>query len=452
MTLVLRYAARSDVGLVRTGNEDSGYASPTMLIVADGMGGHAAGELASAAAVATFASIDESSDSTSEADVLTALAGGIEQTTEEIRRVVDRRPELSGMGTTLTAIAWRAGLVNLVHVGDSRGYLLRAGVLQQMTRDHTYVQMLVDTGRITPEEALIHPRRNLILRAIDGVHDVEPDLQAREAHAGDRYLLCSDGLSGVIPEATLSALLAEGDPTYAVTALVEAALEAGAPDNVTVVVADVVDGPAADDPAGSVVVGAASEQRNRDRLSQMHFPADVEPGLLPLPEDAPPGAPVELDGGTARGTDHRRPRSRGQWWPLIAVAVVILGLAAATTALAVWARGQYYVGNDNGYVAIFQGVPQTVAGRQLATVAQGSQVAVTGLPEVDQIAVLGAIPASDLDDARRTVERLAAQSASCAANPTQGCPNAPTPTLPTPSAVVTPSVSPSSPSPVSSAP
>ena len=440
MTLALRYAARSHIGLVRTGNEDSGYAGPSMLVVADGMGGHAAGELASAAAVATFAAIDAEADPESEADALTEMAGGVATTTAEIRRVVGERPQLAGMGTTLTAIAWRHGLVNVVHVGDSRAYLLRDGVLSQMTHDHTYVQMLVDTGRITAQEALTHARRNLLVRAIDGVNDVEPDLQAREARAGDRYLLCSDGLCGVISEATLASVLAEGDPTYAVTALVDAALEAGAPDNVTVVVADVVDLASTETPGDAVpvVVGAASETRTRERLASVSFPADVEPALQPVSESVEV-EPVELEFTTA--TDHRRSGGIHRWWPIIAIAGVLVGLALATTVVSVWARSQYYVGADNGLVAIFQGVPQTVAGRQLSTVNDVSTVSVTALPDVDQTAVLGAIPAGDLDEAHRIVARLEAQAASCSASPLQGCPTprtsttttrpAPTPTAPT---------------------
>ena len=422
MTLALRYAARSHIGLVRTGNEDSGYAGPSMLVVADGMGGHAAGELASAAAVATFAAIDAESDPDSEADALTEMAGGVATTTAEIRRVVGERPQFAGMGTTLTAIAWRHGLVNVVHVGDSRAYLLRDGVLSQMTHDHTYVQMLVDTGRITAEEALTHARRNLLVRAIDGVNDVEPDLQAREARAGDRYLLCSDGLCGVISEATLTHVLAEGDPTYAVTALVDAALEAGAPDNVTVVVADVVELGSTEAPGEGVpvVVGAASETRTRERLASVSFPADVEPALQP--DSAPTELePVELSFTTAP-TDHRRSGGIRRWWPVIAIGGVLVGLVLATTVVGLWARSQYYVGADNGLVAIFQGVPQTVAGRQLSTVNDVSTVSVTALPDVDQTAVLGAIPAGDLAEAHRIVARLEAQAASCSASPLQGCP------------------------------
>ncbi|CAB4992312.1 MAG: serine/threonine-protein phosphatase [Actinobacteria bacterium] len=444
MTLSLRYAARSHIGLVRTGNEDSGYAGPTMLVVADGMGGHAAGELASAAAVATFATIDAESDPTSETEVLTDLSAGIARTTEEIRRVVGERPQFAGMGTTLTALAWRNGLANLVHVGDSRAYLLREGELSQMTHDHTYVQMLVDTDRITPAEALTHPRRNLLLRAIDGITDVEPDLQAREAQVGDRYLLCSDGLCGVIPEALLAQLLAEGDPTYAVTALVDAALEAGAPDNVTVVVAEVVtsDHRPGDQATGAVpvVVGAASEARTRERLSYVRFPDDVEPALGPPTGEQAAVEPVELQ-LTSPPAPHRRDTRGRRWVPLVAIVAVLALIALVSTALSLWATAQYYVGSNAGYVAIYQGVPQSIAGRQLSSVTELSTIAVTALPDVDQSSVLRAIPVTNLDEARRVLARLEAQALSCVTAPTQGCPNAITPTAP-PSPTLTPTPSP----------
>ena len=450
MTLSLRYAAKSHIGLVRSGNEDSGYAGPTMLVVADGMGGHAAGELASAAAVATFATIDAECDPTSETEVLTDLSAGVARTTEEIRRVVGERPQFAGMGTTLTALAWRDGLANLVHVGDSRAYLLRDGELSQMTHDHTYVQMLVDTDRITATEALTHPRRNLLLRAIDGITDVEPDLQAREAQVGDRYLLCSDGLCGVIPESLLAQLLAEGDPTYAVTALVDAALEAGAPDNVTVVVAEVVTSDHRPGDAATVavpvVVGAASEARNRERLSYVRFPDDVEPALGPPTGEQVAVEPVELQLTTPQA-DHRGSRGGRNWVPILAVVAVLALIALVSTALSLWASAQYYVGSDAGYVAIYQGVPQSIAGRQLSTVAELSTIAVTALPDVDQSAVLGAIPVTNLDEARRVVARLEAQALSCVTAPTQGCPSSLTPTpvitpSPTPSPTPTPTPTP----------
>ena len=399
MTLALRYAARSHIGLVRSGNEDSGYAAPTMLVVADGMGGHAAGELASAAAVATFAQIDTESDHFDETDALTELAAGVTRTTAEIRRVVADRPQLAGMGTTLTSLVWREGLINVAHVGDSRAYLLRDGELSQMTHDHTYVQMLVDTGRITPDEALTHQRRNLLLRAIDGVNDVEPDLQAREARIGDRYMLCSDGLCGVISESAIATILAEGDPTHAVTALVDAALEAGAPDNVTVVVADVVDVTSADaalvTTQAPVVVGAASETRTRERLASVDFPDDVEPALRADGGSTVITEPVEL---WADASDHRAAKGR-RWWPWFAA--VAVGLAAITAAVWFSASSLFFVGQLNDDVVIYQGRPDS----RLSRIYETTDLKVNSLNE-SALSTLANPVTGDLAHAHAVVDNM----------------------------------------------
>ena len=338
MTLFLRYAAKSDVGLVRQANEDSGFAGRTLLAVADGMGGHAAGELASSTAIATLAELD--SEELPTEDLLTALDDAIVTSAERIAQFIEADPSRAGMGTTLTAILWRVGRIALIHVGDSRAYLLREGELTQITHDHTYVQSLIDAGRITAEEARRHPKRNLILRAIDGSQEPEGETSVREAQAGDRYLLCSDGLTGVVPDEELQRVLSEvADPTAAVSALIDLALEGGAPDNVTAVVADVVQGEA-DEVAreasllSPVVVGAAGERRNRAALPGLQFPDDMGQGLRP---DDPEGVPVgpEVVGGlVARGGDRlggespdRPPAAPGSIGEAIATGVLPVGQA-----------------------------------------------------------------------------------------------------------------------------
>ncbi len=207
-------------------------------MVADGMGGHAAGELASAVAIATVADLDVHPPSSSE--LLNALTDAIDSTGETINAIINEEPDLTGMGTTVTGLYWLGSRVAIVHVGDSRAYLFRDHELVQLTHDHTYVQTLVDAGRITEEQAATHPKRSLLMRALDGMNPVEADLSVREARTGDRYLLCSDGLSGVVDSADIAGALTMSDPTGCVTRLVDLALERGAPDNVTVVVADVV--------------------------------------------------------------------------------------------------------------------------------------------------------------------------------------------------------------------
>ena len=311
MTQFLRYAAKSDVGMVRRDNEDSGYAGRTLLVVADGMGGHAAGELASSTAVATLAELD--SEDLPAGDVLTALDDAMLTSAERIAQFIEADPSRAGMGTTLTAVLWRGGRIALIHVGDSRAYLLRDGQLSQITHDHTYVQTLIDSGRITAEEARSHPKRNLLLRAIDGTGVPEGETSIREAQVGDRYLLCSDGLCGVVTDAAIEAVLAQvPDPTAAVTELVDLALAAGAPDNVTAVIADVIEVADADQDlesalGGPVVVGAAGDRRNRAALPGLLFPDDVGPGSDGTDPAGAAGGPQVAGGLAARS----QARSRG---------------------------------------------------------------------------------------------------------------------------------------------
>ncbi|MDP9862515.1 MULTISPECIES: PP2C family protein-serine/threonine phosphatase [Streptosporangium] len=250
--ITLRYAAGSDVGRVRQGNEDAAYAGARLLAVADGMGGHVGGEVASSAAIATVAGLDHETPE----DLVAAAEAGVRRANQRLRELVEQDPSLTGMGTTLTLMLWDGPRVALAHIGDSRAYLLRNGDLYQITYDHTLVQTLMDDGRITAEEAARHPHRSILLQVLDGGENVDPDLSLRDAEVGDRYLLCSDGLSGVVDADRLRHVLAEIDDLDAVTRqLIELACEAGGPDNITCVVADVVEGPGPDTP---VVVGAAS--------------------------------------------------------------------------------------------------------------------------------------------------------------------------------------------------
>lgn len=444
MALALRYAARSDVGVVRKGNEDSGYAGPRLLIVADGMGGHAAGELASATAVATLAEMaDEALD---QGEALTRLSAAVEDAGASIGQVVADNPDLAGMGTTVTALYWLpdgdTARIAIVHVGDSRGYLLRDGELSQITHDHTYVQTLVDSGQISEDEAVIHPRRNLILRALDGIQVAEPDLSVREARLGDRYLICSDGLSGLVSSPEIAHILGSREPTVCVTELVDLALSRGAPDNVTVVVAHVVEG--RDTPDLPVVVGAAGEPRVRARLPRVHFPDDAQvdpnaPDPPPVIDGGPPTSELPMVSGeslpAARPPWSRR--RRGVAWGLGIGAAVLLAVIALVLVGSAWVRSQWYVGTSDGVVAVYQGVSTFPS---LATLVTVTDIPVADLPPLEAGLVTNGISAQGQAGADAIVAGL--RDRACVAIPRPAyCPPLPTPT-PAPAPSVSPSAAP----------
>ena len=235
MTIALRYAARSDVGLVRANNQDSAYAGPHLLVVADGMGGHAGGDVASSIAVAHLAPLDDEAHGPD--DALDELNRALGDAHDELLGARHGRPRSSpGLGTTVTALLRAGNKLAMAHIGDSRAYLLRDGELTQVTSDHSFVQHLVNTGKITAEEAEHHPQRSVLLRVL-GDFDMElvPDVSVREARVGDRWMLCSDGLSGVVSRDTIAETLPEVDDVGACAdQLVQLALRGGAPDNVTV--------------------------------------------------------------------------------------------------------------------------------------------------------------------------------------------------------------------------
>jgi protein phosphatase len=235
--LTIRYAVKTDVGLRRTGNEDAAYAGPRLLAVADGLGGHAGGEVASATVIDALRPLDTEVPA---GGVLTALDDAVRRASTALGDIVEADPSLRGLGTTLTALLWSGSQLGLVHIGDSRAYLVRDGEVFQITHDHTMVQLLVDEGRITTEEVATHPQRSLLLRAL-GDFTSEPDLQLREGRPGDRYLLCSDGLHGVADaDAIGRVLLTVADPDQAAADLVALAIANGGPDNITVIIADVL--------------------------------------------------------------------------------------------------------------------------------------------------------------------------------------------------------------------
>jgi protein phosphatase len=396
MTLVLRYAARSHAGLLRNSNEDSVYAGPRLLAVADGMGGHAAGEVASAVAIASIAVLDEDAPGP---DLLEALKSAALSANQHLHDMVTGDAALEGMGTTLTAILWGGSRLGLLHIGDSRCYLLREGELSQITHDHSLVQSLVDAGRISSEEAENHPQRNVITNVLDGRDDLEPDLSVREVRPGDRYLLCSDGLTGPVASLdTLRDALALDEPQDAVDRLVQLALRGGGPDNITVVVADAIeeDQPHSETP---VVAGAAAD------VPQPPPPgaSDSAAGRAHLAQRPEPEQPVGAVGPAGPAPARfRRSRRRGL---LVTALVALLVLVGGGVGWA-YVQSQYYVGADHGQVAVFRGVTGTLAGLSFSSVEERSDLRTDQLGDLDAARVRKGIVAKDKTDAQQIVQRL----------------------------------------------
>jgi protein phosphatase len=458
MTHRLRFAARSDRGLLRSNNQDSVYAGERLLIVADGMGGHAAGDLASRVVVAAFAPLDAEPP---KADLLSTLRRALLEGNESIAELVRDDPGLDGMGTTATALLFDGDRVALSHIGDSRAYLYRNGVLHQLSHDDTFVQSLVDDGRITEEEAAHHPQRNLLLRALNGT-EPEPMLSIREISTGDRFMICSDGLSSVVGADAIADALADPDPESTADRLVELALVAGGPDNVTVIVADVVDVGArasSPTPAGPVDPEATGPLRpihETQRMPRVPLPAlpdriagpansagnnngdddqgDDDYDLLGDDYDDYPDDNGDEDGYSGDGDDpnavdedtdptrrpeqspeQRRRQLRRRWWVVAAVVVLVAGL---TVGAVFWTRSHYYVGANDGRVVVFKGVPGSAFGMSLASVEEDScagrpagcvPMTIDDLQPSPRLQVLDGIPVADLQQARAVMAALAGQ-------------------------------------------
>ena len=398
MTLTLRYAAHSDRGLIRDGNQDSVYAGPRLLAVADGMGGMAAGDVASNIVIGAMASLDEDVPGDALVD---ALRVAVDTANQHLRDTVDANPQLEGMGTTLTATLFSGSKIGMVHIGDSRAYLLRNGEFAQITKDDTYVQMLVDEGRISLEEASSHPQRSLLTRALDGRRDIDPEYSVRQVLPGDRYLICSDGLSGVVSAETIADTMREYvDPQQCVERLVQLALRGGGPDNITVIVADATDQDILE--ATPIVGGAAARDRGMATSADDSTPA-ARASALAAPR---PATPDPAPAAATRDDEPDRPRRR----PLrtMLLLVVLLGLLGGGLWLG-WSytQRQYYVGaTEDGRLAVFQGVPGQIAGLDLSKVHASSDAELDDLTPAAQEQVKQGIQAEDESDAERRLAEL----------------------------------------------
>ena len=419
MVLSLRFGAVSDIGRIRKKNDDSGYAGQHLIVVADGMGGAPAGDLASAVTIQTVRRLDVSPPPD---DLLQALAGAILVANERLAEIVEEDPSVEGMGTTITAALFDGSQIGVAHLGDSRGYLWRDGELLRITRDHSWVQSLIDEGRITEEEATVHSHRSLLLKVLDGRHDNEPDLSTYDVVPGDRILICSDGLSGFVSHENIERALASGTPESVAADLTRLALDSGSTDNVTVLVGDVVEGPP-DEAAEPIVVGAASDH-HRGPLTRLRTWAqrdEPQPGEILMAD--PSRDPEELRYAP------RAPR-RFLWLRRSLLIVVVLAIIGGGLALAYqWSQTQYFVGADQGRVAIYRGLNAELPGIDLNHVYQDQHLALSQLPAFRRSQVQDGLAADSLTKAEQIVAHLRGFAKICAPD---GGTTPPTATLPPP--------------------
>jgi serine/threonine protein phosphatase PrpC len=406
----VKSAAVSNVGKIRANNQDSGYAGSYLFVVADGMGGHAGGDVASAIAIRRITEVDR--QYTSAHDAVFALQSALIAANSLLAETVFEHNELTGMGTTVSGIVRVGHQVAIAHIGDSRIYRLRGGKLEQISADHTFVQRLVDSGRITPEEAAVHPRRSVLMRVLGDV-DAAPeiDTQVLDTAPGDRWLICSDGLSSYVSDDKIEHVLTTVSNTHeAADKLIKESLDAGAPDNVTVVILDVDDAPDSSMHIPPITVGSAASPLSFDSDNvrrSLRLPTLL---LHPLKATQPDPSHFEPESEDYLDElileDRRRARRRRVTW-LVAIAVVVIAVVTGVILAYQWTQAHYYVGNDNGTVAIYRGVQQSIGPISLSTVYKKTDIALDQLPAFNQQQVRATINAADLSLAKEIVDRLA---------------------------------------------
>ena len=464
----------SDVGTVRANNQDSSFAGEHLIAICDGMGGHAGGDTASSIAIRSLAHIEQD-DTGGDVEVISRMMEtSVMAAHDAIVGKAKRERKLAGMGTTVTAVALVAGYWVVAHIGDSRAYLLRDGHLSRITCDHSYVQHLIDTGRITPAEAKNHPQRNVVMRVLgDFDIDPHPDISIRKAHPADRWLLCSDGLCGVLEDSTIKeTMTALADQGECAQRLVQMALRAGSTDNVTAVIADAtlaLDADAFDLPHQTPLVGGAAS-RNLEPIADIvnepvatapalrddHSPAKRAAALMqPADTQHNDAAPASAEPSTTRvvqpsavreetgerdnpdtgeipvvqkpdgrlSADPNDPevakairdehveqkkatRAKHQRNRLAIVITILLAVAVlfgAGTGTYMWSQTRYYVGNSNGKVAIYQGVPTNLFGLALSHEVSSTSITVSNLPQTWRDQLNRGISVSSLDEAQSHV-------------------------------------------------
>lgn len=440
MALELNFAARSDVGRVRSKNDDSAYVGRYLAVVADGMGGHVGGDVASASVVLDLAPLDRNDLP----EPATILADEIQSANLVLNDLVHDNPKLAGMGTTCTAVLVDANMLHMAHIGDSRAYRIKNDVFEQLSADHTFVQRLIDEGRIKPEDAESHPHKNVLMRVLGDV-DASPELDVAsyETQPGERWLLCSDGLNAVVDDDTIETLLRADKPLDDVCRdLVDETLSRGAPDNVTIVVFEtaqaqvtVEDQPpneeltesalqvsnASDGESVSaallradlgsrphLLVGAAELATDTDQIPVVTRSSSQKRAAALLHGASDAAGPAPQPSASAELEEDSVPTGR-RTWPLFTMVGVFLILFATSLAVGfLWIRGQYYVGSTDDQVAIYQGVPQSLGPLELSSVEESTEIPLSRLPGYSRQRVEAGLPAQDLNHAREILMDLEA--------------------------------------------
>ncbi|MDO5065988.1 MAG: protein phosphatase 2C domain-containing protein [Propionibacteriaceae bacterium] len=404
MTFSLDFRIHSEVGRIRQNNQDAAYASPHMLLVADGMGGAAAGDLASAVA-ATEAS--HSDRRLNDEHLLEHMAGIMQRANDKLADLIRCDLDLDGMGTTFCGAAFSGTLLGIAHIGDSRGYLLRDGELQQLTHDHSWVQSLIDEGRLTPEQAASHPHRSLILKVLNGADETEPDFFELDVVEGDVLLFCSDGLSGMVSDEELKTLLGLADLDEAVTRLAALANAHGGYDNISLVLARIVSQRDDLDSRGGVLAGSALE-REIPRVVPDDGPGYPEP---PVPQEA-----EEVEHGTAEQARYAPRDTKRRWVTVLAALFAVLLLLGGTFwAVRAYSASRYFVAASDGQVAIYNGLPGTLLGYPLHELVERRETKVADLPVHFQQQVAQIITSADLSAAEETAAILEGHAKRCLA-------------------------------------
>lgn len=410
MAIKIISSSQSDKGKVRSSNQDGGYSGTNLYVVADGMGGHAGGDIASALATQHVAKIDDVYPDSDQA--ISSLLEAMREANRNLSDTVAKFNYLAGMGTTMDAVLFTGDIANIAHIGDSRVYLMRDGKLTQITKDHTFVQQLIDAGRLTEEEALVHPRRNVILRVLgDTSEEPEFDIHQIEVQPGDRLLLCSDGLCGVVPNYLIEENMKVANLDEAIELLIDEAKEYGAPDNVTVLLLEVRDEAEIPDHQQPVTwLGSAAnevviKQNSAGRILEVFSPKawfdafrDLgrKETFYSINDPALEKAIGEFDGKV------RSWKKRGT--ALFLVLALISG--GALWGVYSYIQTRYYLGVENGNVAIYQGIKESFGGIGFSTLYKESEIRIVDLPDFQQELILKSISAESLADAEAKLEQI----------------------------------------------